>query len=47
MALAFDLRRPVAKRFPNGIRSHLVYGIEVCSVVSSFIFLFALVAGVF
>ncbi|MDL2398007.1 hypothetical protein [Rhizobium mayense] len=46
MALAFDLRRPVVKRFPNTARAHLVHGIEVCSVVSSFVFLFALVARV-
>ncbi|MBB5574247.1 hypothetical protein GGD50_002874 [Rhizobium paranaense] len=47
MALAFDLRRPVVRRFPDDIRSHLVYGLEVCSVASSFIFLFAFVMGVF
>lgn len=47
MALAFDLRRPVANRFPSDIRSHLVHGIEVFSVISSFLFLFAFVAGVF
>lgn len=47
MALAFDLRRPVARRIPSDIRSRLVRGVEVCSVVFSFIFLFVLVAGAF
>jgi hypothetical protein len=47
MALAFDLRRPVARRAPNDIRSRLVRGVEVCSVVFSFVFLFAFVVGVF
>ncbi|EJK86886.1 hypothetical protein PMI03_01369 [Rhizobium sp. AP16] len=47
MALAFDLRRPVARRIPSDIRSRLVRGAEVCTIASSFIFLFALVAGAF
>ncbi len=47
MALAFDLRRPVARFVSSDIRSRLVRSVEVCSVASSFIFLFALVLGVF
>ncbi len=47
MALAFDLRRPVVRRVPSDIRSRLVRGVEICTVVSSFVFLFALVVGAF
>lgn len=47
MALAFDLRRPIARRTSINLRSRLVRAIEVGSVVFSFVFLFALVAGVF
>ncbi len=47
MALAFDLRRPIARRVPSDIRSRLVRGAEICTVVSSFVFLFALVVGAF
>jgi hypothetical protein len=36
---------PVARRLPANIRSRVVRGVEFCSTVSAFIFLFAFVAG--
>lgn len=47
MALAFDLRRPIVRRTSINLRSRLLRATEVGSVIFSFAFLFALVAGVF
>ncbi|WP_454857725.1 hypothetical protein [Rhizobium binxianense] len=36
---------PAARRLPANIRSRLVRGVELCSTVSAFAFLFAFVVG--
>jgi hypothetical protein len=44
MAVIID-QRPLTAISTSGIRTRLVCCIEICSVISSFVFLFALVAG--
>jgi len=45
LALDLDIRRPSARKPVSGIISRFKYAAEICTIVSSFIFLFALVIG--
>lgn len=45
LALDHDLRRPSARKPVRGIILRFKYAAEICTTVSSFMFLFALVIG--
>ncbi|MFB9948398.1 hypothetical protein ACFFP0_06025 [Rhizobium puerariae] len=47
MALAFDLRRPAGTSPLGKVLPYLRSGTDICLIASSFVFLFAVIFGVF